>query len=104
MKRHGGWRSSSVAESYIDESLQSKLSIANQIQLQQTLRKTETDSIKNDQCLLSEKTTSNVSVASINENIASTYIAVSKTSSKNVLSSISVSNVQNASTNININC
>lgn len=32
IKRHGGWKSSSIAESYIEESISNKLSIANKIQ------------------------------------------------------------------------
>lgn len=31
LKRHGGWRSSSVAEGYIDDSMASKINISNQI-------------------------------------------------------------------------
>lgn len=31
LKRHGGWKSSTVAEGYIDESVQSKISVSNKI-------------------------------------------------------------------------
>lgn len=31
LKRHGGWKSTTVAEGYIDESLQNKLKISNTI-------------------------------------------------------------------------
>lgn len=31
LKRHGGWKSTAVAENYIDESVQNKMNVANQI-------------------------------------------------------------------------
>lgn len=31
LKRHGGWKSTTVAENYIDESIQNKVNVANQI-------------------------------------------------------------------------
>jgi hypothetical protein len=66
------------------------------IQHQQTLRIIKIDGMEIDQCSQSDVSISDVSVGSSNENVASAcHVAVSKVSSKTILPSVSVPNIQN---------
>lgn len=61
IKRHGGWRSSTVAEGYIDESLNNKLEIANKI-LHKPHASTAPHTVTSQQSDFSENTNINTSL------------------------------------------
>ena len=81
LKRHGGWRSSTVAEGYVEDSIQNKTSIAQQI--------------------LGHKTTTNSSAL---QEVNKTYqqcINLEETTSSSVPMTINVQNCSNCQVNIN---
>lgn len=98
LKRHGGWRSSSVAEGYIEESLQEKVKVAKRIhgnenESMQTLdvvgAAASTSTEKNEKMEIAVPSTSGLSNMLLN---------------KKDFSGINLSNIQNSSININITC
>jgi integrase len=99
LKRHGGWKSSSVAEGYIEESLENKIQTAKRIMYGKENNNCAFTSVKG---VGDEKTGSSTSesdnCAMVVNNENNVFMK-----NKSALSGINICNVQNTTINININ-
>lgn len=102
LKKHGGWKSSTVAEGYIDDSIQNKVNISKKIaseifhpfNLPSTPRTNETWEINN-QCE-SEAVTDSATVSSISNSLTNNLL-------KTNLPGITIGNCNSCTFNIKIN-
>lgn len=96
LKRHGGWRSGTVAEGYIEQSLTNKLEVARKIEN----RGTDNDGGNSNIYDISQPSTSKNHDFPISDRNATSRI--NTVVPKTALSGINISNVENSTININV--